>query len=262
MTHNDMIDGSQEPSSETASESTEATTSKYYECGICDHLHPWGFNGDCRDDANRFCSDEVPDDAEILPMRDRVAADAACAAPDITSTASYQNAVRKLVDREVHYCVSMLIHELASNVESDYYDDILSVCVQDDWEEPATDHTSNLDRDECAEILDGIGIEVFDSESVETLREAIDANILDSTIDAQLFCEEYNLDPDTDEAYEHWIVSDWLAGKLEAKGEMVCRDIYGLTIWGRCCTGQAILLDGVMCAIYNDMGATWHLDDA
>lgn len=25
-----------------------------YECGICDHVHLWGFTGDCRDDSNRF----------------------------------------------------------------------------------------------------------------------------------------------------------------------------------------------------------------
>ena len=48
------------------------------------------------------------------------------------------------------------------------------------------------------------------------------------------------------EALEHWIISDWLADKLEAKGEMILKDFYGLTIWGRTCSGQAILLDGVI----------------
>ena len=185
----------------------------------------------------------------------------ATAEQDITLTASYQRAVGKLVDREVHYCVSHLISELAQHVVGDYDDDILNVCISDDWKEPATDHTANLDRDECVEWLEGIGIECVDSESVETLREAIDANINDGTIDAQEFCEYHGLDPYTNEAYEHWIVSDWLAGKLEAAGEMVARDIYGLTIWGRRTTGQSILLDAVLCGIYNDMGATWHLED-
>lgn len=27
---------------------------RMYECGICDHYHPWSFRGDCRDDRNRF----------------------------------------------------------------------------------------------------------------------------------------------------------------------------------------------------------------
>lgn len=48
----------------------------YYECGICDHLHPWGWDGDCRDDANRFTNEDVGDDAVILTMSERVDADA------------------------------------------------------------------------------------------------------------------------------------------------------------------------------------------
>lgn len=34
----------------------------FYECGICDALHPCQFNGDCRDDLNRHYTDEL--DAE------------------------------------------------------------------------------------------------------------------------------------------------------------------------------------------------------
>ena len=31
----------------------------YYRCGGCDSLHPLFFTNDCRDDANRFASDEL-----------------------------------------------------------------------------------------------------------------------------------------------------------------------------------------------------------
>lgn len=48
---------------------------KFYECGICDHLHRWTFNGDCRNDAERLTADDIPADAEVLPMEERVAAD-------------------------------------------------------------------------------------------------------------------------------------------------------------------------------------------
>ena len=54
-------------------------------------------------------------------------------------------------------------------------------------------------------------------------------------------------------AYEHWIVSGWLAGKLEDQGEMVNRDICGLIVWGRCTTGQAIYMDGVIQEIARDL---------
>jgi len=38
-----------------------ATTTVYYfyECDICDQLHPCSFTGDCRDDSNRFALDEL-----------------------------------------------------------------------------------------------------------------------------------------------------------------------------------------------------------
>lgn len=45
----------------------------FYECGICGAYHPWEWDGDCRDDANRL--QEVPDYAEVRSMEDRVEAD-------------------------------------------------------------------------------------------------------------------------------------------------------------------------------------------
>lgn len=30
-----------------------------YACGICECYHPWEFNGDCRDNANRYGSPEA-----------------------------------------------------------------------------------------------------------------------------------------------------------------------------------------------------------
>ena len=29
-----------------------------YECGICDCLHPWEWDGDCRDDGNRYADEQ------------------------------------------------------------------------------------------------------------------------------------------------------------------------------------------------------------
>lgn len=60
-------------------------------------------------------------------------------------------------------------------------------------------------------------------------------------------------EPHRNEIYEHWIVSNWLADQLEKRGEVIERDFYGLTIWGRACTGQAILLDDVICSIYDEL---------
>lgn len=54
------------------------------------------------------------------------------------------------------------------------------------------------------------------------------------------------------EAYEWWFVTDWFAKKLAEHGEMVIRGWN--SIWGRGCTGQAILLDSVIGKIAEEMG--------
>lgn len=54
----------------------------------------------------------------------------------------------------------------------------------------------------------------------------------------------FNLDPDYNEVYEHWIVnSSWAADDLRAYGQIVF-EFGGLTIFGRCTTGQSMSLDG------------------
>lgn len=63
-----------------------------------------------------------------------------------------------------------------------------------------------------------------------------------------------NFDPtEFDPIYEHWIISSWLADELEERGEAIETDFYGLAIWGRSATGQAILLDRVIREIYQDL---------
>lgn len=54
-----------------------------YECGICDCLHPWDWDGDCRNDEYRFADVEdyterfkvFAHDVEVRSMEDRVRAD-------------------------------------------------------------------------------------------------------------------------------------------------------------------------------------------
>ncbi len=55
------------------------------------------------------------------------------------------------------------------------------------------------------------------------------------------------------EIFEWWIVKEYLYKKLEEKGEPVLE--WGNNYyWGRTCTGQAILLDGVISRICEEMG--------
>jgi hypothetical protein len=54
------------------------------------------------------------------------------------------------------------------------------------------------------------------------------------------------------EPYEYWFVSSWLADKLAERGEVVIRE-FSMPIWGRGATGQAILLDGVIGEIAEEL---------
>lgn len=59
-------------------------------------------------------------------------------------------------------------------------------------------------------------------------------------------------DEEPQEIFEWWIVTEWLYEKLKAKGEPVLE--WGCNYyWGRTCTGQAILLDGVITDICADL---------
>lgn len=59
-----------------------------------------------------------------------------------------------------------------------------------------------------------------------------------------------------DDMNSHWLVSDWLVEKLQAKGERVERDFAGLAVWGRAVGGRPIWMDDVICQTAADCGAT------
>lgn len=73
----------------------------------------------------------------------------------------------------------------------------------------------------------------------------------DEPLNIDLVCEQCCNDPV--EIYEHWAVDPWFGRKLAAHGELVT-NVFGVTVWGRQTTGQAIWLDGVIGEIYNELG--------
>ena len=141
----------------------------------------------------------------------------------------------QVVSQDVYYCVSSLITELAKLEQ--YQDDLSPILATQDWQTPAREGIEDLPP-EGIEDLAGY----YD---VAPTKEAIITHLEDQD-DWQECCDYLRLDSDTVEAYEHWIVSDWLARELEALGEMVTYDFLGLTIWGRATTGQQISADYVI----------------
>lgn len=63
-------------------------------------------------------------------------------------------------------------------------------------------------------------------------------------------CFENNQQPQ--EILEWWLVSPWLKKRLLMEGEPVLDNEYGVW-WGRCISGQAIIMDYVIQKIYSDV---------
>lgn len=108
------------------------------------------------------------------------------------STATLEQTIERIVNREVHTSASQLVQELSSNEK--YQDEILEFSTK--WEEGE----EGTNQDEWYPV----------------------------------------------EALEFWIISDWLADKLQNHGELITKDFYGLCIWGRTTSGQAISSDCVI----------------
>ncbi len=66
--------GPQEPKANVKENLNPDGRPQFYECGICDHLHPKVWDGDCRDDRNRFTLSDLEilygSDWEEVPMPD------------------------------------------------------------------------------------------------------------------------------------------------------------------------------------------------
>lgn len=70
------------------------------------------------------------------------------------------------------------------------------------------------------------------------------------------FAHQHGFDPQPNEIYEWWRVSSRLADDLIAASQPVLRNCYG-NWWGRCVTGQCIILDGTLQRIVE----RWNLFD-
>ena len=58
---------------------------------------------------------------------------------------------------------------------------------------------------------------------------------------------------DPQEVMEWWLVDSWLGDRLKELGHVILTDGQS-TWWGRCCTGQGIILDGIMQRIVVETG--------
>jgi hypothetical protein len=146
-----------------------------------------------------------------------------------------QRIVGQLVEREVKHCLSYLITHLREVDPDD--ERLLDLCERRDYETP------------LEEVTDEQWLSLATNNDLDfTTKEAVI-----SKLGAVECCDQLGLDPQYNEVYEHWLVSSWALEKLKEQGEVVCEDLHGLDVWGRCCTGQSICLDSVWWRIASGM---------
>jgi predicted nuclease with TOPRIM domain len=156
------------------------------------------------------------------------------------------------VERNVVYCQSSLVEELLQKdpnlfeqIENMYkyeYDGELYTQEElNDKVEAAENEKAELEAQ--LDDMDG------EDEASQSKRDEIEEKISD--LDDQIYDMEH-ADTEPVEIFEWWLVDRWMAKRLRERGEAILEE-YGCCWWGRCTTGQAILLDEVITDICRDM---------
>ena len=163
-----------------------------------------------------------------------------------------------LVRMEVHYCVSYLVSTLARgafncSTFNETAKELDQMCEQafdlaapvDDWEEAAREAGADCHKAAGRDEWRCWSVPGDGGDTTEWCASESDA--------WRNWCEQNDIEPYEREVYEHWIVSDWLADKLEERGEKVDRDFAGMTVWARTTTGQGIASDSVIESICHEL---------
>lgn len=151
----------------------------------------------------------------------------------------------KFVKREVYYCMSCLVDDLLKNYVMQYDDIENGFCYN--WEGEIDGVFTTIYTEEEKEI------------AIEDIKEKMgaleDKNLEDKpyykTLQETLETIE-NLEPEPQEIMEWWLVTYYLAEKLKKLGQPILKS-HECIFWGRCTTGQSIILDGVITDICKEM---------
>ena len=192
----------------------------------------------------------------------------------------FQRACGLWVERNIGQCVSSLMYNVGQNLDEcsrifDFdYDEALGWFQKEDYESVVDIFIDDADLDDLETIADMVGdwegsvysvlgmspeeyaaeetSEEDQTEDLKALRPKVKALITNDSEYAEIG-RHFDLDPDYDEVYEHWIVnSSWAADDLRAYGQIVF-EFGGLTIFGRCATGQSLSLDGWVRRLMRDL---------
>lgn len=150
-----------------------------------------------------------------------------------------QEIKREFVYREVYACITDMAEHLFDYDGEKY-------AAYDEFENYGVENRCP----HCREIVEE---DYDDLESEEEIAEG--AWVSTATFHRCPHCNEDIdwFDEEWPEIYEYWLVSPWLGEKLKAHDQIVL-ERHGAWVWGRQCSGQAILLDGVISRICKELG--------
>lgn len=152
--------------------------------------------------------------------------------------------INRIIEREILVNASQMVNQLSDGglcLNSASFGELYSECLErPDYSEPPEGFTIERASGR-AEIDNGDSPAYYwideDGETSESVFDTEEQAIRNAW-------DEIGDQPDGfEEALEHWIVSDWLAEKLQMNDAMICRDVLGFNVWGRAETGQSLTMD-------------------
>lgn len=157
---------------------------------------------------------------------------------------THQITIQEFVQREIIYCVSSLVYTLT---QENKLDEELAFSL---WQGSIDYEAAEYEIEQAEDHLYyhegywGVWSKKQGYHLVDPIHNSKEEAI------EEYFASEIN--NYRSEVFEHWIVSSWLFNKLQKHGETVV-ELYGLNIWCRCTTGQAIWCDYVVQEIYKEL---------
>lgn len=174
---------------------------------------------------------------------------------DMTSGAAQEWIRREVVDKEVMCNVGTLITALMESGHADGEE------IREEFMDGASYYRADTpDGEEEFRTLEALETAIEEAEAlVDSLEDAEpdmppghERKLADARARLEALETARDDGPEYDDIFEYWAVSDQLARRLQERGEAVV-DVGLLHVWGRCTTGQAILLDSVIVDIAREL---------
>lgn len=177
-------------------------------------------------------------------------------------TMTTEQIIQRIIDQEIYVDASTLVQELISGLtlNSASFAELWPECLEPvDYDTPVTEAVAEITPAGLFFLCEELGINLYTKTGV-VVEDDDAADLLDfDSLDRDAVLDEIRgenqlqdaadylgLEPHYDEALQHWLVSDWLADKLEQVGAPIARDVLGFNVWGRTECGQSLTMDAAL----------------